>query len=53
MVKNLDPVVTPSKLIRLDFECDESSEMPMVWVTAQTLPYLWGVRADVKMASLI
>ena len=53
MVKKLDPAVTPSRLIRLEFECEESTEMPMVWVTAQTLLYLWGVRAEGKTASLI
>ena len=53
MVKKLDPTVTPSRLIRLEFESDESTEMPMVWIIAQTLLYLWGVRADGKIASLI
>ena len=53
MVKKLDPAVTPSRLFRLEIECDKSTEMPMVWVTAQTLLYLWGVKAEGKTASLI
>ena len=33
--------VTNSKF---KFEADEDTEMPIVWVTAQTLLYIWGVR---------
>ena len=27
--------------------------MSIVWITAQTLPYMWGVRASGKTVSLI
>ena len=37
----------------LEFQYDEPSEMPIAWITAQTLLYLWEVRMDGKIASLI
>ena len=53
LVRQHDPSVTASKLIKLEFQSDEPTEMPIVWITAQTLLYLWKVRMDGKIASLI
>jgi hypothetical protein len=44
-----DPSVTPNKVLRLEFECETSMEMPLVWITAQTLFYMWGVRCSGKI----
>ena len=53
LVRQHDPSTTASNLIKLDFQADESYEMPLVWITAQTLLYLWGVRLSGKVANLI
>ena len=42
------PLITLSKLLRLDFEAEPAMEMPLVWVTAHTLQYMWGVRCSGK-----
>ena len=49
MARLHDPTVTANKLLRLDFQCDESVEMPLVWILSQTLLYMWGVRASGKI----
>ena len=38
-----DPLVTPSKLLRLDFQSEASMKMPLVWISSQLLLYMWGV----------
>ena len=43
-----DPDISPSKLLRLEFEAEPAMEMPLVWVTAHTLLYMWGVRCSGK-----
>ena len=43
-----DSDVTPDKLLRLEFECEPDLEMPLVWVTAQTLSYMWSIRCSGK-----
>ena len=53
LVGHHDPSVTAGKLIKLEFQSDEPSEMPIVWITARTLLYLWKMRMDGKVASLI
>ena len=47
------PAVSPAGLLRLEFEADEDMEMPIVWVTAQTLLYIWGVRLSGRVADLV
>ena len=42
MVRLYDPAITIIKLLRLDFQCDETVEMPLVWILSQTLLYMWG-----------
>ena len=44
-----DSDVTPDKLLRLEFECEPDLEMPLVWVTAQTLAYMWSIRCSGKI----
>ena len=51
MVRLHDPAVTMNKLLRLKFQCEESVEMPLVWILSQTLLYMWGVRAAGKIVN--
>ena len=44
-----DPLVTPNKLLRLEFECEQSVEMPLVWMTSQVLLYIWKIRCNKKI----
>ena len=53
LVRQHDPSVTGAKLLRLEFASEDSNEMPIVWITAQTLLYMWGVRASGKTVNLI
>ena len=52
LIRQHDPSISASKLLKLDFTCSDSAEMPLVWITAQTLLYIWGVRKDGKIVSL-
>ena len=47
------PDVTPSGLLRLEFYEQGEKEMPLVWITGQTLLYMWGVRQSGKVVDLI
>ena len=47
-----DSTVTPTKLLRLEFEVEASMEMPLVWISAHTLLYMWGVRCSGKTVNL-
>ena len=44
-----DPLVTPNKLLRLEFECENSLEMPLVWMPSQVLLYMWKIRCNKKI----
>ena len=46
------PGATVSGLLKLDFEVEESKEMPLVWLLAQTFLYVWGVRASGNVVEL-
>ena len=46
-----DTLVTPSKLLRLEFEAESDLEMPLVWIRAQSLLYMWGVRCSGKIVN--
>ena len=46
--KLYDPTVSPASLLRLEFAAEESMEMPLVWLAAHTLLYMWGVRSSGK-----
>ena len=52
-IRVYDPAVTPAGLLRLEFAADESTEMPIVWVTAQTLLYSWGMRLSGRVVDLM
>ena len=41
-----DPGVSAAGLLKLEFQVEESREMPVVWLIAQTLLYMWGVRTN-------
>ena len=41
-----DSGVSAAGLLKLEFQVEESREMPVVWLIAQTLLYMWGVRAN-------
>ena len=47
-----DPSATAEKLVRLEFYSEDSSEMPIVWILAQTLLYMWDVRGSGKIVNL-
>ena len=53
LVKQHDQSATAERLVKLEFEAEESTEMPLVWILSQTLLYMWGVRASGKTVSLI
>ena len=53
MVSEHDPAVTPAKLLRLEFECEDTAEITLVWTIAQTLLYMWGVRTTGKTVNRI
>ena len=53
LVRHFDPSVTAAKLLRLEFESEDSSEMPLVWIISHALLYMWGVRASGKTVSLV
>ena len=53
LVRKHDHSVTPNNLVKLEFQAEDSTEMPLVWIISQTLLYMWGVRASGKTVSLI
>ena len=52
ILQQYDPAVTSSKLLRLEFECEDSVEWPLVWLSANTLNYMWNVRLKGKKVYL-
>ena len=38
-----DTTVSAAGLLKLEFKVEESIEMPVVWLLAQTLLFMWGV----------
>ena len=53
LVRHHDNTLSAAKLIKLMFAAEDSAEMPLVWITAQTLLYVWGVRASGKTVTLV
>ena len=51
LISTHDPLITPRRLLVLDFEAEASVEMALVWVTAQTLLYMWGIRCNGKIVN--
>ena len=52
-VRHHVPVLTPSGLLRLEFGEQGEKEMPLVWITGQTLLYMWKTRQSGKVVDLI
>ena len=48
-----DSTVTPIKLLRLEFEVEASMEMPLVWISAHILIYMWGVQVQWEDSQLV
>ena len=48
-----DPCVSAAGLLKLEFQVEESREMPVVWLLAQTFLYMWGVRNNENNVELI
>ena len=51
-VRHHDPSITPAGLLRLEFQEQGDKEMPVVWVTAHTLQYMWGKRGSGRVVDL-
>ena len=51
-VRQHDPSVTAAGLLRLEFQDDGDNELPLVWVAAQTLLYLWTSRVSGRVVDL-
>jgi hypothetical protein len=51
LISTHDPLTTPRKLLLLDFEAGANAEMALVWVTAQTLHYMCGIRCNGKIVN--
>ena len=49
LVQTHDPAVTPEKFLRLDFQCEASLELPIVWIVSHTLLYMWETRRGGKI----
>ena len=46
IVKQHDRSVNAVRISKLDFACEPSYEMPLVWLIAHTLLYLWNARQN-------
>ena len=53
LVRQIDPGVTPAGLLRLEFQSEESQEMPLVWIVAHNLLYIWEIRSNGKKVNII
>ena len=52
-VRHYAPEVTPSGLLRLEFQDQGEDEMPLVWIISHALLYMWSVRHSGKIVDLI
>jgi hypothetical protein len=48
-----DPSVTPSGLLRLEFQEEGDMERPLVWMTAHILNYMWITRTNGRVVDLV
>ena len=53
LIKQYDPTTSTASLIKLEFKTSGATEIPLVWLTAHTLLYIWGMRLNGKTANLI
>ena len=51
-LRHHDPSITPAGLLRLEFQEQGDKEMPLVWVTAHTLQYMWSMRTSGRVVDL-
>ena len=51
-IKQHEPAVTPSGLLRLEFPEEGDKELPLVWITAHTLLYMWTTRVSGRVVDL-
>ena len=52
-VRHQVPEVSPSGLLRLEYGEQGEKEIPLVWITGQTLLYMWKIRQSGKVVDLI
>ena len=45
--------LTPTMVLTLDYDIEESLQFPLVWITASFLSSLWQLRQDKKKVELI
>ena len=51
-LRHHDPSITPAGPLRLEFQEQGDKEMPLVWVTAHTLQYMWSMRTSGRVVDL-
>ena len=51
-VRQHEPAVTQAGLLRLEFQEEGDKELPLVWITAHTLLYMWTTRASGRVVDL-
>ena len=52
-IRHHDSLVTTDRLLRLELDADGVKDVPLVWVIAHTLNYLWKSRSGGKVADLV
>ena len=53
LVNQYDTIATASGILKLEFEVENSLEMPIAWLIAQSLSYIWGVRCSGEVVNLL
>ena len=53
MLRQQDPSLSAAGLLRLEMNVDESLEMPIVWLAAQALTYMWKIRCSGKVVNML
>ena len=51
-IRQHEPAVTPAGLLRLELQEEGEKELPLVWITAHTLLYMWTTRASGRVVDL-
>ena len=52
-LKRIVPNMTPTKILTLDYDCQEDLSFPITWKTAHFLSSLWQLRVEKKAIQLI
>ena len=52
LCQSICPGITPSQILRLELQVEQSEEMPIVWMVAQSLMNIWEARVKGKIADL-